>query len=629
MPAPRPYRSLLTEVAWRLAIWAAPLVLAVTALGYDYAYRREEAHRLGRVTAGLLHQAEREAAVFRLAEANAAAWAARFLALYTDPQTLAAPDFDGWYVRDEQGATRLREDVFAGRIGPDGLRHSHTSGFVGNNVTGFDAELRRRLVLVATLVQQYGPGWLPQFTNFHVSLPENALIIHWPAEPWGLKARADLRMTDYSTLRSTLPEHNPGRLPVWTPLYFDLTAGTWTVTYQLPIDHEGRHLANASFDIALTDLIPRLIQGGIDGAANLVITGDGHLVAGPDLLPEGAHGKGTVPIATLGNPQVAWLDDQLRGGLPPPGTVQVLSDEERGAWVVVTSIDGPGWALASIYPKASVAAAAHGAARTILLLSVALYGGLLAVAFLVLRTRVAAPIAALTVACERVGADDHASIAEGRLPLPLDDRSEIGLLARSFRDMAIHVRDSSQHLESLVSARTRDLEAANARLSELSLLDGLTGAFNRRAFDMDLAAAFEQARGGGPSFALLLCDVDHFKRFNDIYGHDAGDEVLRTIAQTLMGLVRSGDRVYRYGGEELAVILSRVDSQAARPIAHRIVKAVQDLGLRHDGSTHQTVTVSGGLAAFDAAMDDPRDLTRLADGRLYRSKQIGRNTLTV
>lgn len=630
MPSPSPSRSLLAEVAWRLTLWAVPVVLGITALGYEYVYRREEAEALSLLTAQLVEQAEREAEIFRLAEENAAAWRDRFLTLYADPTVLPDPPFDDWFARDSEGATRLREDFFTGRAGEDGLPQAGTSGFVGNNVVTFDAELRRRLVLITKLVSQYGPGWLPRFTNFHVSLPENALIIHWPAEPWGLKARADLRMTDFTTLMATLVAHNSDRRPVWTPLYYDETAGSWTVTYQLPIDADGRHLANASFDITLTDLVEQLIRSRLDGAVNLVITGDGHLVAGPDLLSSDKQALGTVPVAKLGNPGVSWIYEQVTAEPPQGnGAVRVVSDKDREAWVAITRIDGPDWTYAAIYPKHLVAATAHQAASAIVVISLALFALLIAIVFLVLRGRVAHPIAALETACERMAAGDYDSIADGRFPLPVGDPSEIGLLARSFREMTVRVRDGSQKLESLVSARTQALEAANARLSELSLKDGLTGAFNRRAFDQDLALAFERAKEGGGHFSLLLCDVDHFKRYNDIYGHDAGDNVLRGVVQCFIALVRGGDRVYRVGGEEIAVILNDVDERAARPVAHRIVKAAQDLGLRHEGSAHQVVTVSGGLTGFSPGMADPREMIRLADSKLYRSKQLGRNTLTV
>jgi len=178
--------------------------------------------------------------------------------------------------------------------------------------------------------------------------------------------------------------------------------------------------------------------------------------------------------------------------------------------------------------------------------------------------------------------------------------------------------------------REHELRLANDKLRALSLVDGLTGVANRRRFDGALAEAFASGAARRTSVALLLLDVDFFKRYNDRYGHVAGDEVIRRVAATAEALVRVPDDVVaRYGGEEFAVLLPNTDRDAALVVAERIRDAIERLALPHAASERGVVTVSIGAAATlpgegDAALS-PRALVELADAALYEAKRAGRN----
>ena len=183
-----------------------------------------------------------------------------------------------------------------------------------------------------------------------------------------------------------------------------------------------------------------------------------------------------------------------------------------------------------------------------------------------------------------------------------------------------------------VSARKAvedQLSAASARLEFLSNHDGLTGLPNRRAFDEALAREYRRARRDGGAVALLMLDVDRFKAFNDLYGHPAGDECLRRVAEAIAASVRRpGDVAARYGGEEFAVVLPGTDEMGAMAVAANILRAVRDLAVEHGGSEWRIVTLSAGVAAvMQAPSDDAQDaLLREADGALYLAKDAGRNT---
>lgn len=176
------------------------------------------------------------------------------------------------------------------------------------------------------------------------------------------------------------------------------------------------------------------------------------------------------------------------------------------------------------------------------------------------------------------------------------------------------------------------LEASNAVLQQRSTVDGLTGVANRRVFDATLACEWARAMRSGHSIAVILADIDHFKRHNDQYGHQAGDECLRAVARTLAATVkRTGDLVARYGGEEFAVILPNADGKGATAVAERLRVAVEQIRLAHVGSvTGRDVTISLGVAATVPVRGAaPRSLIEAADAALYQAKAVGRNQVIV
>jgi diguanylate cyclase (GGDEF)-like protein len=169
-------------------------------------------------------------------------------------------------------------------------------------------------------------------------------------------------------------------------------------------------------------------------------------------------------------------------------------------------------------------------------------------------------------------------------------------------------------------------------ITELVELDPLTGAKNRRVFDEQLARLWQQAVQDRRPLAVLLIDVDHFKAFNDRYGHQAGDHALRRVAQALKALVhRPQDVLTRYGGEEFAALIYDVDAAQAEQLAEQMRRAVTDLGIEHRASrTCATVSVSVGVAAIEpGTARKPRGATQLADEALYAAKLRGRNSVVV
>jgi diguanylate cyclase (GGDEF)-like protein/PAS domain S-box-containing protein len=177
----------------------------------------------------------------------------------------------------------------------------------------------------------------------------------------------------------------------------------------------------------------------------------------------------------------------------------------------------------------------------------------------------------------------------------------------------------------------RALEAANRQLRDLAILDALTGAFNRRHFNDVCLAALAGAQRG-QAVALCMLDIDHFKAYNDHYGHQAGDAVLKAVAQTLKdSLKRSTDALFRLGGEEFGVIFSAASAESAQSFVGQLGVALHALALPHEHSPMRIVTASFGLAWWAAPTSrlTPESMYAAADEALYEAKRGGRDRVVV
>jgi diguanylate cyclase (GGDEF)-like protein len=172
----------------------------------------------------------------------------------------------------------------------------------------------------------------------------------------------------------------------------------------------------------------------------------------------------------------------------------------------------------------------------------------------------------------------------------------------------------------------------NRALSALVALDGLTGIANRRSFDGALHRAWDRAKRADAALGVLMIDVDHFKRFNDTHGHQAGDEVLRQVAQAVSAAVlRPDDLAARYGGEEFAIVLPLAEGEAARVVGERVRHNVRALAIDYPESPAGIVTVSVGVASArpDKRGPDPERILASADQALYQAKREGRDRVVL
>lgn len=242
-----------------------------------------------------------------------------------------------------------------------------------------------------------------------------------------------------------------------------------------------------------------------------------------------------------------------------------------------------------------------------------------------LASRVTKPIVTLSNAAEE--------LINGNF-VPVDDggrSDEIGKLTRIFNRTGFELTNIVSQLEEQVSLRTKELNEKNKELRQLSHTDSLTRIGNRRLFDDFLQTSWDSSFQQGKTVALFLLDIDFFKNFNDTYGHQAGDECLRKVGESLsLRARRENELVARYGGEEFAIIFYNADIDKLIPFAEQIRQSVEDLNIEHSNSPFQKITVSIGIAHIIPTLDtDPSYLINMADLALYDAKNNGRNQVSV
>lgn len=182
-------------------------------------------------------------------------------------------------------------------------------------------------------------------------------------------------------------------------------------------------------------------------------------------------------------------------------------------------------------------------------------------------------------------------------------------------------------IEQRLRDKTSDLEISRAHFEQLAIKDGLTGIFNRRFFDVQFDIQWRIARRDKNPLTVLMIDIDHFKQFNDTYGHQAGDDALKLVAESLnTSFLRASDFVARYGGEEFVVLSVGMSKKQAATFAETLCERIRRLSIPHTASSTGYLTISVGYAVTVFAFDtSPAALLEQADKALYAAKERGRN----
>jgi diguanylate cyclase (GGDEF)-like protein len=312
-------------------------------------------------------------------------------------------------------------------------------------------------------------------------------------------------------------------------------------------------------------------------------------------------------------PLLSAVAEKVIGSDQPDGSLSFADGEGSKRIVHFVRIPGTQSRLVVNVDEGNVTAAINREIRTaylelLLVCLFVLLGALVAAEKLIIR-----PIQMMVAMAKRFGQGDW-SVRAARNRLP----AEFVPLARALNAMA------AQLIE-----RECQLVATNERLTVIASIDMLSGLANRRGFQSRLDFEWMKAQQHGSALSLLMIDVDHFKLFNDSYGHPEGDVCLARLGETLAGIAAETiGFAARYGGEEFCLLVPNTDSRRALEIGEMVRTAVQELAMPHCTSHHQTVTVSVGVAcARPNDKQQPGDLIEAADAALYAAKHRGRNAV--
>jgi diguanylate cyclase (GGDEF)-like protein len=347
--------------------------------------------------------------------------------------------------------------------------------------------------------------------------------------------------------------------------------------------------------------------GGRPGISAVLVDSTGTVLAAPpDQASMIGRALDTVPLLSA-------IADKAIGSEQAEGSLSFIAADGSKRAVRFARIDGTESRLIVSIDEAKVSAAINREIRTayLQLLFVSLFvllGALVAAEKLIIQ-----PIEMMAAMAKRFGQGDWAVRAtRSRLP------AEFIPLARAFDAMAAQL-----------GQRERELVATNDRLTVMASIDMLSGLANRRGFQSRLDFEWMKALQYGSDLSILMIDVDHFKLFNDTYGHPEGDVCLSRLGETLAGIAaETMGFAGRYGGEEFCLLLPNTDSSRALEIGEMVRAEVQNLAMPHCTSTYQTVTVSVGVASTRPSDSQrPGDLIEAADAALYAAKHRGRNAV--
>ena len=208
----------------------------------------------------------------------------------------------------------------------------------------------------------------------------------------------------------------------------------------------------------------------------------------------------------------------------------------------------------------------------------------------------------------------------------------LGLITGAVLWISYAIFSSIHREQQVLEVATENLKSANSKLESASYTDSLTGLHNRRYFNMIFERELKRAKRSASYFTFMMLDVDHFKKYNDTYGHLEGDNALKTVATTLQEtLHRPGDFIFRLGGEEFAILLTDNTPEDAKKMADKICRAVEDMEIAHEGNDASNyLTVSIGVTTLVPSVDlDENIILSMADANLYEAKEQGRNCYIV
>ncbi|MCA1766876.1 MAG: GGDEF domain-containing protein, partial [Idiomarina sp.] len=342
--------KLTTALLVKISVWAISIVIAASAVTFLATYNNARERVITLLQQDISPMLERNQALFNRIEKNADILADQFLSQYqiAKDSTETVEQFDSWYEETSPGVFRLKPDFNRG-IRINNRHFQYLSTFVGPRKEPVDNELKSRVIAAQYALNELAPAWQNDVANTHFSMPENIITIYSQQSPWGLLADKDLVITDFSVVKSTLKSENPDRQPNWTGLYHDISADYWTITYQKPVDIDGKHLVNASFDVALGSLLSDLTEKKRPNSEHLVLNAKGDLIAASNISSEAMSDGKLMNSESYDEPLYQSVSELVANDSFNDDST-VLEDDLAGQLLIIDKIKGPEWWNVTVYP---------------------------------------------------------------------------------------------------------------------------------------------------------------------------------------------------------------------------------------------------------------------------------------
>ncbi len=429
-------------------IAVATIIFSVSIYIYTMASTKESARN--QLFSFINERGQRESDLFLESDAYQARFQKEYVERYKRTSDLEAMDWFKVHMekRIEDSTYRSKPELYYGKDMPLGRRDVSASMMIGAQ-TEITPDVIKALAIGYDMINQYGPTWRKPFVDLYFSSPQKTSVSRWPGTPWGLIMNDSVEWREEEWMAITMKEKNPQREQKWSGVLYDERNGNWMVSGVTPLDIEGVQLGMVGTDLLLDDLVKRTYNTGLKGTYNILLQGDGRIIAHPLLVNEIIVSKGMLNAKTSSDEFLQHIFERI---LELTNFPYIIDDDDFEAMIAVTKIKGPDWYFITIYPNKLFMAEARNSAIIIIVFGLSFLLIVFITNWLVLKRIIVDPISLLTTIVKNYKnpagniATQKSEFKEVDTKL-LKRHDEIGLLFRSFVKMSDNLQDSINELK--------------------------------------------------------------------------------------------------------------------------------------------------------------------------------------